>query len=142
MNQALFESLTGVFVSGTSVDSVAGEQRRSTSILDHLNRMFNTREGTLPHLVDYGLPDISEIYRKMPHGIKELQLAIKRCVERYEPRLKNVRVQFKENKPTDFRMVFLIQGDYKRGGGTVRFQTTFMSNGDRSVAYYPKQIDK
>jgi type VI secretion system protein len=103
--------------------------------------MFNTREGTLPHLPDYGLPDISEIYRRMPHGIQQLKDAIKRSVERYEPRLINVRVKHQESKPLEFRLIFIITGDLKSGGGTVRLQTTFSSNGNLSIAPYRKQGD-
>jgi type VI secretion system protein len=142
MNQALFESLTGSFLHDGEIDNLPKQSRRIISVMDHLNRMFDTREGTLPHLVDYGLPDISEIYRKMPNGIKELQLAIKRCVERYEPRLKNIRVQYQETKPTEFRMVFIIHGDFRVGGGTVRFTTTFSSNGNLSIAPYKKPADQ
>ena len=67
MKQALFENLTGHYLDGTPVEAVPATNRGIMSIMDHLNRLFNTREGSLPHLKDYGLPDISEIYRKMPH---------------------------------------------------------------------------
>jgi type VI secretion system protein len=138
MKQALFENLTGHFLDGTPVESVPVNTRGIMSIMDHLNRLFNTREGSLPHLKDYGLPDISEIYRKMPHGIEELQKAIKRTVEKYEPRLVKVKVTPRETDPTDFRLVFILSGELAEGGGLVRFQTTFTSLGNSSIAPWKK----
>jgi len=136
MNQGLFESLIGQFLDGTPVDSVPMKSRRIHSIMDHLNRMFNTREGSLPHLKGYGLPDISEIYRKMPHGIQELQAAIKKTVEVYEPRLVNVKV-LPRDEADKFKLVFIISGEMK-GGGMVRFQTTFTSMGNSSISPWKK----
>jgi type VI secretion system protein len=137
MNQGLFESLTGSFVDGTPVESMAVKNRRTVSIMDHLNRLFNTREGSIPHLKDYGLPDISEIYRKMPHGIQELQKAIATAVEKYEPRLRNVRVSKRDTEKTDFKLVFILSGELKEGG-MVRFQTTFTSMGNSSISPWKK----
>ncbi len=137
MNQALFESITGTFLDNTPIETVPEKKRLIYSIMDHLNRMFNTRKGSIPHLVDYGLPDISEIYRKMPDGIEELKDAIKRTVERYEPRLKNVRVVRREDNQADARLVFILSGEIKRGG-LVRFQTTFISTGNSTISPWKK----
>jgi type VI secretion system protein len=138
MKQALFENLTGHFLDGTPIEAVAAQNRGIVSIMDHLNRLFNTREGSLVHLKDYGLPDISEIYRKMPHGIEELQKAIKRTVEKYEPRLTKVKVTPRETDAQDFRLVFILSGELAEGGGLVRFQTTFTSMGNSSIAPWKK----
>jgi type VI secretion system protein len=137
MNQGLFESITGHFLDQTPVTGIAPAGRRIVSIMDHLNRLFNTREGSLPHLKDYGLPDISDIYRKMPHGIEELQKAIKRTIERYEPRLHKIKVVPKETDPKEFRLVFILTGEL-REGGLVRFQTTFTSMGNSSITPWKK----
>lgn len=137
MQQGLFESLTGHFFDKTRVEDVPVKNRRIVSLMDHLNRMFNTREGSITHLKDYGLPDISEIYRKMPHGIEELQEAIKRSVEKYEPRMHRVKVIPREGAGEKFKLVFIISGELK-GGGVVRFQTTFSSMGNSSIAPWKK----
>ncbi len=137
MNQGLFESITGHFLDQTPVESIAVNKRRVISIMDHLNRLFNTREGSLPHLKDYGLPDISEIYRKMPHGIEELQKAIKKTIEKYEPRMHKIKVVPVTMDPKEFRLVFILTGEF-REGGIVRFQTTFTSLGSSSIAPWKK----
>lgn len=139
MNQGLFESLIGRFLDGTAVDTVAQQNRRVVSIMDHLNRMFNTRAGSIPHLTGYGIPDISEIYRKMPHGIDELKDAIRHTIDTYEPRLKKIKVVQRETDAKEFRLVFILTGEM-REGGLVRFQTTFSSQGRSSIAPW-KKID-
>ena len=137
MNQGLFESITGRFIDATPVDSVPVKERRIRSIMDHLNRMFNTREGSIPHLKNYGLPDISEIYRKMPDGIDELRNAVRKSVEEYEPRLKKVKVVQRDTDAKEFKLVFILTGEL-REGGLVRFQTTFTSTGNSSIAPWKK----
>jgi type VI secretion system protein len=137
MDQALFESLSGTFLDGTPVGSVPHNKRQIVSIMDHLNRMFNTRRGGIPHLKDYGLPDISEIYRKMPEGIEELKAAIKNTVEKYEPRLMNVRVVSQDDNWNNARLVFILSGEIARGG-LVRFQTTFISTGNATISPWKK----
>jgi type VI secretion system lysozyme-like protein len=62
------------------------------SIRDHLLKLFNTRRGSLPHLPDYGLPDISDIYRDFPGSIRALRRSIQETTKKYEPRLSDVRV--------------------------------------------------
>lgn len=137
MNQALFESITGMFLDGTSIEDVPPSQRLLYSVMDHLNRMFNTRKGSIPHLKDYGLPDISEIYRKMPEGLGELEAAIKRTVELYEPRMRNIKIIRRETDNQVSRLVYLISGEIVRGG-LVRFQTTFISTGFSKISPWKK----
>lgn len=137
MQQGLFESLTGHFLDKTRVEDVPPKTRRVVSLMDHLNRMFNTREGSITHLKDYGLPDISEIYRKMPYGVEELQKAIKRSVEKYEPRMHRIKVIHRDSDGDKFKLIFIISGELK-GGGVVRFQTTFTSMGNSSIAPWKK----
>ncbi len=64
------------------------------SILNHLKKMLNTRLGnslTQPH--DYGMIDLNEIRTNMPDSIADVQNNIKSMIEKYEPRLKNVRIE-------------------------------------------------
>jgi len=133
VNQGLFESLTGKFMDGSPVEGVPVQARRMRSVMDHLQRLFNTREDTLPHLQGYGLPDMSQVYRNMPDGIEYLRERIRQTVERYEPRLTKVKVTRQEGDTHDGRLLFVVSARM-RDGGLVRFQTTFTSTGASSVA--------
>jgi type VI secretion system protein len=140
MNQGLFESLTGHFIDGMPVDKEGGRSRRIHSVMDNLNRLFNTRQGVLGHLVDFGIPDISEIYRKMPRGVEELQQAMVRTVARYEPRLKKVKIIRRDTDPKEFKMVFILSAELTEGG-QVRFQTVFTSGGPSAISPW-KNLDE
>jgi type VI secretion system lysozyme-like protein len=137
MNQGLFESLAGRFNDGTPVEAVPLAERRIVSIKDNLTRIFNTREGLLPHLTCCGLPDITEIYRSMPHGVKRLEEAVIAVLEKNEPRLHNVKVERQADTAHAFTLSFAISGEVP-GYGAVTFQTTFMTNGQSAVGSWKK----
>ncbi len=137
MKQGLFESLTGAFLDGTPIDSIPESRRPMVSIIDHLSRLFNTRSGCLSHLPDYGLPDISELYRRMPDGLDELQQAIRTSVEKYEPRLKNVKVVPRDSEIKGSQLVFILSAELKTGG-QVKFQTTFSTHEPSTIIPWKK----
>ena len=137
MKQSLFENLTNEFLDRTPIAAVPQDQLRIKSIMDHLTRLFNTRAESLPHTAGYGLPDISEVYRTMPRGIAGFQKAIKLVIDKFEPRIRNVKVVPLDNAERDFRLVFILSGELC-GGGKVQFQTTFTSSGTSSIAPWKK----
>ncbi|NLG19539.1 MAG: type VI secretion system baseplate subunit TssE [Fibrobacter sp.] len=133
MKQSLFESLTGRFLDGTPLETLGNRARHINSVMDHLSRMFNTRLGSISHVPDYGLPDISEIYRDMPHGLERLQKAIRDTVVRYEPRLVNPVIRYRESQTDTARLIFIISGEI-RGGGPVQFKTSFTGTGNSLIS--------
>ena len=139
MEQALFESITGTFLDGTPLDSLPRKHRAIQSIIDNLNRIFNTRDGSIPHLKWYGLPDITEIYKKMPESIEELKLAIRKTIEKYEPRLKNIKVIQHDELTYRLRLIFILSGEIKNQG-IVRFQTTFFPTGLSTISPWKKPV--
>lgn len=137
MYQGLFESLTGRFYDGTPLEAVPLAERRVISIKDNLTRIFNAREGLLPHLKGYGLPDITEIYRSMPHGVERLEESIASTVEKNEPRLRNVKVERQTDAGHSLTLAFSISGEVP-GYGAVTFQTTFLTNGQSAIGSWKK----
>lgn len=129
MRSSIYDVLRGSFeCDNRPLHHVPQHRRRVFSIVDNLHRLFNTRRGTLEHMIDYGLPDISEIYRDMPASISDLQAALQETVEKYEPRLRNVRVLHQEKDETQFDMTltFILSGRLV-GRERIRFETTFQS---------------
>jgi len=133
MSAGLYDILTGEFANGRPVSSVSEEQQYLLSIVSNLNYLFNSRQGSLEHLSDYGLPDITEIYRDIPDSIQKLKRAIQDAVEKYEPRLKQVRVHYKETDSSNFRIVFILSASLLNDE-RVKFQTTFSSQEKAQVA--------
>lgn len=127
MDASIFDVLTGGFAEDEPLSAVHEDRHRFLSVLSNLNRLFNTRQGSVKHLPDYGLPDISSIYREAPRSIDELRRAIVTVVRKYEPRLRRVHVEHRETDDFDMRLIFLLTGELG-DGQRVQFQTTFESH--------------
>lgn len=100
-------------------------------VRDHLALLLNTRRGTVPHLPQYGLPDVSEFYTDYPGSLAELRRLVEQLIRTYETRLANVRVRLIESDSSEFRASFLISGDLEGEDETVRvtYRTTINNSG-------------
>jgi type VI secretion system protein ImpF len=58
---------------------------------------------TRDSIVMYGLPDLASIQAITAEQRQSIAKAIKRVIERFEPRLKNVKVFLLDDKPDEFR---------------------------------------
>jgi type VI secretion system protein len=132
MEASLYDVLRGTFIDGRRLASVSRETWRERSIISNLDRLMNTRRGALSHLPDYGLPDLSDVYRDMPGSIIELQGAIESAVETYEPRLRRVRVEHQATDRYAMQLVFLLTAE-SLDGERIRFRTTFSSEEEARV---------
>lgn len=128
MPLALLDILTGKFADGQSSDNIDPEQQTYLSICSHLTRLLNSRQGALQHLPDYGIPDITEIYQGLPYSINQLSQAIQQTIEKYEPRLRDVRVLQNADVTKDYVLHLLIRGEIV-GGNKVEFNTYFVNEG-------------
>lgn len=126
MDASIYDVLTGSFDEGQPVSSVPEGRHLVWSVVSNLNRMFDTRQGTVEHLPDYGLPEMTMVYRDAPRSGEDLRRAIKESVEKYEPRLRRVRVERRETSEHSMRLVFLLRAELKTGE-QIRLETTFES---------------
>jgi type VI secretion system protein len=69
-------------------------RRVVNSVLRHLQRILNTKQGNVPIAEDYGVPDFTDFLKDIPDSIRELEKAIRLTVQKYEPRLQEVGVSF------------------------------------------------
>ena len=140
MRIALLDALTGRFESGGTgarVADVPEQDHVLHSVLGNLRRLFNARRGSLAHVPEYGLPDLSDISPSSPQKIEALRVAIREAVERFEPRLQNVRIT-REAGPVDApHLVFLLSAQMGPDA-RVRFQTTIRSS--QPVEIRPKGV--
>ncbi len=79
------------------------------SILAHLRRMLNSRQGHALVAPDYGMPDLSEALRTYPSSISSVEQAIRASIEKYEPRLRDVSVRFVESERDILTLSFTIR---------------------------------
>ncbi|AWQ21595.1 MULTISPECIES: type VI secretion system baseplate subunit TssE [Pantoea] len=124
---SLYEILAGNFSGGLSLHQVSEENQVILSVLDNMQRILNCRAGTLAHLPDYGLPDMTKILQGMPGTAHEMMGTLSAVLLRYEPRLKKITVVMLEQKvPGELR--YAIDAELK-GIGLVRYGTEFMPEG-------------
>lgn len=81
------------------------KDRLKRSVLRHLQHMLNSRHGHAPAQPDYGIPDLNEFMFEFPDSITPMRVAIERSIEKYEPRLKDVKATWvtDENDPLNVR---------------------------------------
>jgi len=124
---SLYEMLTGHFTGGLAVNQVSEENQVILSVLDNMLRVLNCRAGTLAHLPDYGLPDMTRILQGMPGSAHELMATLSAVLLKYEPRLKKITVG-PEKQEIPGELHYAIDAELS-GVGLVRYGTEFMPEG-------------
>lgn len=124
---SLYETLFGNFTGGLDLHQVSEQNQAILSVLDNMQRILNCRAGTLAHLPDYGLPDMTSIIHGLPGTGHDLMETLSGVLLKYEPRLKSIRVVIQEQTlPGELR--YAIDAELK-GIGLVRYGTEFMPEG-------------
>lgn len=124
---SLYEALFGNFTGGLELHQVSEQSQVLLSVLDNMQRILNCRAGTLAHLPDYGLPDMTKILQGMPGTAHELMGALSAVLIKYEPRLKKITVVLLEQEVPG-ELCYAIDAELK-GIGLVRYGTEFMPEG-------------
>lgn len=136
----LFERITGHFADGSAVNDFTAEDQTFLSVRDNIERILNSRRGSLAHLPDFGLDDLSEIYRHLPSSTHRLRNAIELTLLKYEPRLKGVEIEVQTPEPgitVSFTMKCHLHKE-----GLVRFDTVFTPDGKTRLRMLQASLDK
>jgi type VI secretion system protein len=109
-------------------------QQLADSILRHLRKMLNTRQGHVLAQPEYGMPDVTEFIQSLPDMVDAVQRGIRNSIEKFEPRLRNVTVTY---APSDDRMNvrFEITGELvtEKEEASVWFETAVSPSGHIEV---------
>ncbi len=134
---SLYEMLSGNFSGGLSLNQVSEQNQVILSVLDNMQRVLNCRAGTLAHLPDYGLPDMTKIRQGMPGTAHQLITTLSAVLLKYEPRLSRINVVMQEQiQPGELR--YAIDAELK-GVGLVRYGTEFMPEGRVLIRHLKQQ---
>jgi type VI secretion system protein len=134
---SLYEMLSGNFSGGLSLSQVSEQNQVILSVLDNMQRILNCRAGTLAHLPDYGLPDMTKTLQGMPGTAHELMGTLSAVLLKYEPRLKKIAVVLLEQEvPGELR--YAIDAELT-GVGLVRYGTEFMPEGRVMLRHLKQQ---
>lgn len=124
---SLYETLFGNFTGGLDLNQVSEQNQIILSVLDNMQRILNCRAGTLAHLPDYGLPDMTKILQGMPGTAHEMMGTLSTVLLKYEPRLKKITVVLLE-QVVPGELCYAIDAELK-DVGLVRYGTEFMPEG-------------
>ncbi|MBJ3815247.1 type VI secretion system baseplate subunit TssE [Shimwellia pseudoproteus] len=124
---SLYELLVGNFTGGLALHQVNEQHQVILSVLDNMQRILNCRAGTLAHLPDYGLPDMTTILQGMPGTTHQLMATFSAVLLKYEPRVKSIAVVVLEHTHPG-RLRYAIDAELN-GLGLVRYGTVFIPEG-------------
>lgn len=124
---SLYETLFGNFTGGLDLNQVSEQNQIILSVLDNMQRILNCRAGTLAHLPDYGLPDMTKILQGMPGTAHEMMGTLSTVLLKYEPRLKKITVVLLD-QAVPGELCYAIDAELK-DVGLVRYGTEFMPEG-------------
>ena len=114
---------------------ILSENREMTlekTLVEHLQRLLNSRAGSLNHLPDYGLIDLSTIYQDLPYSVGKLKQALITLIEHYEPRLTQVEIHQRPLRHSLHILAFEISA-YFSNNKQLQFSTYFCSGGGAHV---------
>jgi len=94
------------------------------SVQANIRRILNSRAGALKHLPDYGLADLTEVYRNLPASVQDLRRQMEATLLKYEPRIRAVDIEV-DDTPDPGLSVTYVMTCYLKKAGLVRFGTVF-----------------
>lgn len=126
-NPSLYELLLQNFTGELDLHRVREEDQVILSVLDNLQRILNCRAGTLSHLPDYGLPDMSQILQGLPGTAHGLMDTMTRTLLKHEPRLDAVSIELlPQTQPGHLEYALKVK---LKDGARATFGTTLAPEG-------------
>lgn len=124
---SLYDMLLG-HIEGEPIAAYDDRTLEILSVQRNVHRILNTRASAVKHLPNYGLPDLSTIYRALPASAAELQAQLEKTLLAYEPRLRAIEVEVLQDNDPGVVMSFEMTCHLKKAG-LVRFGTYFEPQG-------------
>lgn len=105
------------------------------AIQHHLQILLNTRRGGASAAPDFGISDLADFLRGYEAAF-DLKQEIQETIDRYEPRLREVRVVFIEREDDPFRLHFNIEATVRGpdGDSPTVFRSVVDSSGSIRVS--------
>ena len=107
------------------------------SIVEHLKRILNTRQGSVPIDDDFGVPDFTNLAGTLETGdTRQIVDNVERMIKKYEPRLKSAHIAIIENDREVLSLNFSLHGliEIDNQDIPVRLTTRISSNGQIYLA--------
>jgi type VI secretion system protein len=132
---SLYDMLLG-HIDGVALADHDDNTLEILSVQANVRRILNTRAGALKHVPDYGLPDLTEIYKNLPASVHDLRTQVENTLLKFEPRLRSVGIEISDNADPGLLVSFTMVCTLKKAG-LVRFGTYFEPPGRMRVERLP-----
>lgn len=102
------------------------------SVVRHLQRILNTRQGSVPIDPEFGVPDFTNLAGSYDTAFGgQIEQDIRRLIERYEPRLRSPQLRMREERLDALSLSFELTGSVVMGERVVpvRLATSVGSQG-------------
>ena len=136
----LFEKITGHFANGVMVDDFDAATQTFLSVMDNIQRILNSRRNCLLHMPDYGLDDLTEVYRDLPASTLRLKRVMEQTLLKYEPRLKAIDIEIADAEP-GMLLSFMLTCHLQQAG-LVRFGTHFFPDGKTRLILLKNELER
>ena len=137
LNPSLYETLLQNFDGDLGLHQVSEDDQYTLSVLDNVKRILNSRAGSLAHLPDYGLTDMSQILQGLPGTAHSLMRTLQDTLLKYEPRLATISIELlPQAQPGHLEYALDVQ---LKSGKTVTFGTTLAPEGKVLVRHLKRQ---
>lgn len=107
------------------------QRRCIESVLLHLQRILNTRQGNVPIAADYGVPDFLAFLQTYPESVGTIEHNIKNAIDKFEPRLTEVSVTYIPDDEESLSLRFQIVASLTMEGGRKIFFDTVVDTDGR-----------
>ncbi len=86
-------------------------QAMTKSVLQHIQQIMNTRQGSVLIHEDYGVPDFTDIAGSYASDrVQELERDLSKIIMKFEPRLLEASITFEEQQDDVLALRFKIKG--------------------------------
>mgnify|MGYP001306812183 CR=1 FL=1 len=136
--QRLLERIASLEQSSTSPSlQRSPEQIVMDSIRSHLQRLLNTRQGSVPIDPDFGVPDFTNLAGSFSVGsMPEIVHALTRMIERYEPRLIEPKITVAESDNEVLSLSFQLEAYIKLRGQHINIRLATQVSASGKVSLY------
>lgn len=115
------------------------------SVMRNVERILNTRAGSLKHVPGFGLPDLTNIYKAPPASVHLLKQQMEATLLASEPRIGSIDIEIDgdlDEAPDPGITVRYLMTCHLRKTGLVRFGTYFEPTGRLRLKRKPRQRDQ
>jgi len=105
------------------------------SLQDDIEKLLNTRLGTVLISDDYGVPDFSDVFNGYgAPDVESIRLSIISLLKKYEPRLNAINVVHNEPTKKDTGLVFTLSSHFEYKNQKLPFSINASLHDDGSIA--------